>query len=413
MALKFSSQIIFLAVSSFLVHGCLSKEDSSNNKGGLMPPMPVTMATTSLQDVPVSFEFAGQSSGSREVEVRAKVGGILLKRLYQEGSFVQAGHPLFQIDPVPLQLTHEQAQASLGISQAKLAQAELEYKRANALFADHAISQKERDDAHAAFNMAKADAAMNRAKLKEAMVHLNDTRVTAPISGVANQESLSEGSLVIPNNPSSVLTKITQFHPIYIHFNMSDTDAQEFRKLQANGKLSVTEGFKVRMKLSDGTILPQIGNLNFMDGQVDDQTATIRSRAVFPNANRQVMPGQFVRVLLDGATRHEVITVPRIAVFNAQQGKMVWVYNPSKKQAEARPVVISQQVGEHDVIVENGLQPNEKVIVDNLMKLRPGAPVIDIKDMKSMPTPPSNQHEMSFFGKILHWFSSSNTSNKS
>jgi membrane fusion protein (multidrug efflux system) len=377
----------FLLLSLCVLQGCFSgSQNSSAEHGGAKgpPPLPVKTLMVTPQDVPVSFEFAGQTAGSREVEVRARVGGILLRRLYEEGTLVREGQPLFQIDPVPLQLVHEQARASVKMAQAKLSQAQIEHRRAEILYADQALSQKERDDTRAVLEVAQAELVMAQARLKDAAIQVSYSRVIAPVTGIASQEEQSEGSLIAPNGPSSLLTKITQFHPLYVKFNMSDSETQQFQKWQSEGKLIMPKGLAVRMQLGDGSFFPQPGRLNFMGDRVDSTTASIRSRAVFPNPRRQIMPGQFVRVHLEGAIRPQVLMVPSKAVVSSQEGKTVWVFNPQHQKAESRPVKLAQDIG-GQIIVEEGLHPGDRVIVDNLIKLRPNAPVMDAGSPQSSP----------------------------
>lgn len=349
--------------------------DQAAGHGGQMPPMPVSVQTMKAADVPLLTEYVAQTSGSREVEVRARVSGILQKRAYTEGSSVKAGDLLFQIDPAPYQAAVDQAAAALKLQEASLIRAQQDHDRVIPLFKENAVSQKDRDDAVAALASAKASVAAARAALKSAQINLDYTRVTAPIGGVTSAEVRSEGSLV-QTGDGSLLTRISQLDPIYVKFSLSDNDVLRAQKLAAEGKLRLPAGnrYTVSVKLPDGTQYGRDGVIDYADRVVDPATGTAAARATFANPQGQLRPGQFVRVQLKGATRLGALVVPQQAVLSSQQGKMVWVVGQDGT-AQPRPL----QLGEATpagFIVENGLKAGEQVIVDNLIKLRPGAKVV-------------------------------------
>ncbi len=368
-----AAQGLLLGVLAASLAACGQKPEA--NGPGAMPPVPVAVIKVQPADVPVSYEFVGQAAGSREVEVRARVGGILQKRSYTEGKPVKAGDLLFQIDPEPFKAALDQAKGNLQVQQAQLLRTKQDYERILPLFKENAVSQKDRDDAVAAYNAAKASVAAAQAQVEQAQINLGYTRVTAPISGITSQEARSEGSLVATTADASLLTKVSQLDPIYVNFSMSDSDMLGLRKMQHAGKLKLANGggFEVLLKLADGSTYGKTGHLNFTDSLVDTNTGTIRSRATFANPQGSILPGQFVRVQLNGAVRTQAITVPQRAVLTTQQGKMVWVVGDDGKVAP-RPIVTSQEVG-LNVLVEQGLKSGDQVAVDNIIKLRPGAAV--------------------------------------
>lgn len=341
---------------------------------GAMPPLPVSVIKMAETDVPVSNEFVGQAVGSREVEVRARVSGILQKRAYTEGSSVKAGDLLFQLDAAPYQAAVEQAEAALKLQEAALIRAQQDHDRVLPLFKENAVSQKDRDDAVAALASAKASVAAARAALKSAQINLGYTRVTAPISGVTSAETRSEGSLVQPGD-AGLLTRISQLDPIYVKFSLSDNDVLRNQKLAAAGKLRQPEGgrYTVALKLPDGSTYGREGRINFADRVIDPATGTSAARASFANPEGSVRAGQFVRVELKGAVRLNALVVPQKAVLTSQQGKMVWVVGKDNV-VEARPLQISDSA-HNGFIVESGLKAGDLVITDNLIKLRPGAKV--------------------------------------
>jgi len=339
------------------------------------PPVPVSVVTLQTQDVPVNYEFVGQANGYRQVQVRARVGGILLKRVYTEGRPVKEGDLLFQIDPAPYQATYDNAKASLGIEEAKLVNAKQNYDRVIPLFKENAVSQKDRDDAVASYQSSVAAVAAARATLQNAKINLDYTRVTSPITGMTSKEAVSEGSLISVTNDASLLTTVSQLDPIYVNFSVSDNDELRLRRLEQSGQLKHVDPHKlrVRLKLSDGSEYSQTGSLNFTDNIIDTATGTVSSRALFPNAKGQILPGQFVRVVLDGVVRANALQVPQKAVFSSQQGKMVWVVGPDNK-VTPKLIGTADEVG-HNVIVDKGLKAGDRVVVDNLIKLRPGVVV--------------------------------------
>ncbi len=343
------------------------------------PPqdLPVTLLQTKAENVPVSFEFVGQTAGFKEVEVRAKISGTLMKKYYQEGQSVGAGSALFMIDPAPFQAAADQARASLAMSQASLSQASADFTKVAPLYKTNAVSKKEYDDANAAVMSAKASVQSAQAVLKQAQINLSYTNVTAPISGVTSKETVSEGSYV---TTTGLLTTISQLKPLYVNFTLSESEAAKIRAMMTSETLKVEgatgEGlskFKVKLKLNDGSIYEEEGEVNFTDSVIDPTTGSMKARAIFNNADNKVIPGQFVRVILEGGTRPNVIAIPQSAILSNQQGKMVWVQG---KDGTVEPRII--KLGDESsnrVIVENGLKAGDKIVTDNLMKIRPGTKV--------------------------------------
>ncbi len=367
----FTVGLTTLAVSLALA-GC-SKEAAPQAP----PPLPVTLLTVQAQDVPVQFEYVGQAAGSREVEVRARVGGILQKRLFTEGRAVRAGDVLFQLDPAPFQATYDQAKAALAMEQAQLTRTKQDYDRIVPLFNEQAVSRKDYDDAKAAYLAAQASVAASRARLEEARINLGYTRVVAPISGVTSLEAVSEGSLISNTSAEgSLLTKISQLDPLYVNFSISEGDSLKLRDMFQSGQLTLINGnsYVATIRSGNGQVYEHEGVVSFTDNIIDTSTGSIKARAVFPNPTGDIMPGQFVRVILKGAERPNVITVPQKAVLSSQQGNSVWVMDKDGK-AQPRQVVLGEESGEN-VIVESGLKVGDRVVTDNLMKIRaPGTPI--------------------------------------
>lgn len=374
-------------------------KDPQEGAGGpmaRMPPPEVTVTEVRPALVPVSYEYIGQTVGSREVEVRARVTGHVEKRLYEEGALVKAGQPLFQLDARPLALAVAAAKAAVVTAEADIARAEAtgaqarrERERMASLAEAHAISRKEADDAASAEQIAAAEVQAARARreqaeaqLREARLNLEYATISAPISGMAGRALRQEGSLVNANG-DSLLSTLVQLDPLHVTFNVADAERQRMDREIADGSLVLPrEGFSVRLLQRDGTQLAQGGRINFVSSTVSHQTGTLEMRAQLANPGSAIKSGLFVRVLLEGAERPNALTVSQRAVLEGPQGKMVMVAVKNKEGAlvaEPRPVEAGEWValagGEKGWVVRSGLHPGDRVIVEGLMKLRPGAPI--------------------------------------
>lgn len=345
---------------------------SPQQKAAAVPQ--VTVETAAPGDVPMTMELVGETAGYRDIEVRARVGGILLKRTYVEGQPVKQGQTLFQIDPAPYQAQLEQAKGAQAVQLAALQKADADLTRIRPLYQEQAVSKMDYDNAVAALNSVKAAKQSADAKVKEAQLNLDYTRVTAPIPGLTSKQVQSEGSL-IRVDAAEPLTTISQLNPIYVNFSISEQDSLNYEHSLSTGKVSAEDGSRhpVRIRLADGRIFPQSGKLDFRDNRVDPKTGTISARAQFPNEDERLLPGQFVRVMLDLGVRKNVLTVPEQAVVQAQADNQLMVVGADNK-VQARMVKLGAQVGGR-VVIESGLKAGEKVIVDGLMQARPGAVV--------------------------------------
>lgn len=337
------------------------------------PPAEVVVVQAEPKSAPVAYEFVGQTAGSREVEVRARVTGILLKRNYEEGSLVRQGQSLFTIDPEPFKAALARAQADLAGAEARLAQAERNAARLKPLYEANAVSRKDYDDAVSAQQISAAEVKAAKARLTEARLNLEYTRVEAPIAGIASRALPSEGSLI--SGPNVLLTTVTQIDPIYVNFGISGNEQLKLRREVDAGRISLPQDgkFDVSVQLSDETTYGKTGKLSFTDVRVNTTTGTSDARATLPNPDRVLQPGQFVRVRLSGATRKGAIAVPQRAVLEGPQGKFVYVVSSDGK-AESRPVEVGDWMGDA-WLVNSGLAAGDRVVVDGVMKIGPGAPV--------------------------------------
>ena len=340
--------------------------------GGAMPPPEVAVITVSAKAQPVELEYTGQTAGSRETEVRARVAGIVNKRLFEEGATVKAGTPLFQIDPANFQTQVASAEAAVAVVEARVNQARRDQARLGPLAAEKAISQKEFDDSKSALELAEASLKQAQAQANEARLNLGYTKVIAPISGTTGVATKSDGSLVTAAD--SLLTTIVQTNPIYVNFSVSEGDLLRMNKQLNAGQLSVpgkraangSLGFTVSVKLADGSTYPRTGKLNFASEKVNPQTGSFDVRAEVPNPEGSLRPGQFVRVQLSGANRPNSLSVPQRAVIDSPFGKMVFTVSPDDKLVPS-PVELDGWTN-GNWIVTKGLKDGDRVLVDGFIK---------------------------------------------
>jgi membrane fusion protein (multidrug efflux system) len=340
---------------------------------GFQPPPPeVTVVEVAPRTTALPFEFPGRIEGSREVEVRPRVSGILNRRLFEEGGTVKKGEALFEIDPLRYRAEAQAAEASLTEEKARLAKAEREIARLEPLLAERAVSRKEYDAAVAEVEQARATVLSAQARLDSAKLDLSWTRVPAPISGVTSRAPLSEGSLV---GPESLLTRISQVQPIWIRFSVPDEALLKLDRAIAEKKVQAppADRREVEVVLADGTPLAERGRLNFSDSIIDSATGAIDLRAELGNADGRLVPGQFVRVRMIGIERPNAILVPQRAVLQGQQGKYVLVAGAGEV-VEMKPVEVGIFVGD-EWLIESGLAAGDRVIVDGVVKAHPGGTV--------------------------------------
>ncbi|BCL75218.1 MexE family multidrug efflux RND transporter periplasmic adaptor subunit [Jeongeupia sp. HS-3] len=335
--------------------------------------------------VPYTYEAVGQTAGYREIDVRARVDGILLKRVYTEGKPVKEGQTLFQIDPAPFKAALDQALGVQAQAKASLTKATADRDRIVPLFKENAVSKKDFDDANAAYDAAVANLAAATAKTDEARINLGYTTVVAPISGMASKINFSEGSLVSPTTNGGLLTTIVQLDPLYANFSFSEAEKLALDKAAQRGSITLPEGrsYQVSLKLADGSTFKHSGRIDFSDSKVDPATGTIKARAVIPNPEGDLLPGQFVRVVIDGAQLNNAMLIPQRAVVQFQADKAVMVLN-DKNIVAPRVVQLGQERGNEFVVI-SGLKDGDRVIVDGVLKARPGQPVNPVQAGASAP----------------------------
>jgi len=357
-----------------------------------LPPANVATITAQAATVPVINELPGRLSPTRVAQVRARVPGIVLERLFVEGSEVKAGQVLFRIDPAPLRAAHDSARAALERAQADAFQASALVRRYEPLAAAEAVSKQEYDNAAAAAKQAQAQVAAARAELERARINLDYATVTAPISGRIGRAMVTEGALVGQGDATPLAT-VQQIDPIYADFTQAAADFLRLRRAAGGGRIGQIErdAAQVRLVLEDGSEYPLAGKLLFADISVDESTGQVGLRGAFPNPGRLLLPGTYVRVRLQQGTALDAITVPQQAVQRDSGGRaFVMVVEPArddkgepKKDAQGNPALVAQQrvvdlgntLGER-WIVTSGLKPGDEVIVEGFQRAAPGAPVV-------------------------------------
>lgn len=340
--------------------------------GPNQPPPEVGVLAVAPREVPLPVEYAGRVVGFRDVEVRPRVGGLLLKREYEEGSRVKEGQVLFRIDPATFEVAVTRAEAQVAQAQASLRQAEENFRRIDELFRRGVATDKQRDDTQGARDQAAAALQLAQAEVQSARLNLGYTTVTAPASGVTALQSPAVGSLI--QAQSTLLTTITPLDPAYVSFSFTDEEGRAFREINEHRAKPISEkDLSVELSFGADAAYPQKGRIDTAGQRVDPQTGTIQARAVFPNPEGSLLPGQFVRVRIQGVTLPDALVVPERAVSQGPQGASLLVVNPSNV-AEARPVRLGQQV-EAGWVVREGLRAGERVIVEGTIRARPGAPV--------------------------------------
>ncbi len=348
--------------------GC--KDENVNSQQNLLS---AGVEIMNPQDVPLIFEFAARAQGSKETEVRARVGGILLKRNYVEGSEVQEGQVLFEIDPEPYQVALNQAKANLEQTQAELKNAKIQLDRTEKLYKQKYASEKSYDDAVANYDSLKAGLSSAQAAVDAAQLNLDYTKVKAPISGLTSMEAQSEGSLISTAGESGLLTHITQIDPIYVMFSLSENEMLTLSRMVSSGQLKNPQNageVKAILHLGNGDVYQYPGEINFVNPSIDTSTGTIKLRAVFPNPNNRLRPGQFMRLTVEGLERSQALIVPQTAVMQSSKGSYVYRLN-SKNEVEIANIKTGPAVNKEYWIVNEGLEKGDRVVVDNLLKIRP------------------------------------------
>ncbi|WP_062635718.1 efflux RND transporter periplasmic adaptor subunit [Caballeronia arationis] len=338
-------------------------------------PADVTVLTVSAHDTPVTFEFVAQTQSSREVEIRARVEGFLDKRLYVEGSLVHAGQTLFQMDRRPFEAALQTAKGQLAQQQARLTVTKANLARVRPLVEQNAVSKKDLDDAVGNEKEAEAAVIAAQGQVQTAQLNLSYTTITTPLTGLSSYARKQEGSYVTPGE-SGLLTYVAQLDPIWVNFSLSENEVLRYRDQETKGQLKFPgdRDFEVEVVLADGSVFPKRGRINFLDPSYSKETGTFLVRAVLPNAQGILRPGQFVRARVYGATRPNAILVPQRAVLQGARSHYVWLVDKDGKAAKEQVVEVGDWYGDN-WFVTAGLRAGDRVVVDGAIRVAQGLPI--------------------------------------
>ena len=347
---------------------------SCNEPEQVAPPTPeVSIIVTEPRDIPVTHEFVGKTVSSRRIEIRSRVDGFLEKRLYEEGSMVQEGQVLFQMDRKPFEAQLRAATAELEQQQARLTNAEANLARVKPLAEQNAVAQKELDDAISMYRSSAAAVEAANAKVMQAELDLGYTDIYTPVTGMSSYARQREGSY-IGIGQNGLLTYVAQIQPMWVEFSISENQLFRNRAQRASGLLKAPEGeeYEVEIEMADHSIYPHRGQITFADASLSEETGTFLIRAEIPNPEKLLRPGQFVRARIHGAVRPQAILIPQRAVQQGGQGSFVWVIEEGKTKFQ--PVKTGPWLGD-DWFIEAGLNGGEQIVVDGALTVRPGIEV--------------------------------------
>ncbi|MBR8336001.1 MexX/AxyX family multidrug efflux RND transporter periplasmic adaptor subunit [Burkholderia ambifaria] len=356
--------------ATLAVAGC-GKGDKDKAPEAIQNATVVTVRPTA---VPMTVELPGRLDAYRQAQVRARVAGIVTARTYEEGQEVKQGAVLFRIDPAPLKAARDAAQGALAKAQAAALAASDKRRRYDDLVRDHAVSERDHTEAVADDTRAKADVASAKAELARAQLQLDYATVTAPISGRARRALVTEGALV-GQDQATPLTTVEQLDPIYVNFSQPAADVDALRRAVKSGHATgiAQHDVTVTLRRADGTAYPLKGKLLFSDLAVDPTTDTVAMRALFPNPERELLPGAYVRIALDAAVDQRAILVPRDALLRTAERTSVRVVGTNGKVKDVE--VVADQMSGRDWRITRGLSGGERVIVDNAAQFAPDTAV--------------------------------------
>jgi len=370
--------VIAMSLAVTLAAGCKKEQQA------VAPPPEVTVMDIVQRDVPVSFEYVAQTQSSRQVNIQARVSGFLDKRVYTEGSIVKAGQVLFLMDKKPFQAQVSGSAAALARHKAAMETARLNLERTKPLTAQNALSKKDLDDATGAFESAAAAVDQAKAQLETAQLNLSYCTISSPVDGITSAALQQDGTYI--NIMNSQLTTVAVLSPMWVNFSLSENEMHEYRNQIAKGLLvSPKDGnYHVEVILVDGSLFPYTGKITFAAPSYDSKTGTFLIRVNVDNPEGMLKPNQYVRVRLNGAIRPKAVLVPQRAVQQGSKGHFIWVLGKDNK-VEPRPVVVGDWNG-NDWFISQGLKAGEKIVVDGVLTLRPGAPVM-VKSASALPSP--------------------------
>lgn len=368
----------------FFMAGCGGKKAEEQPSAPQVGTITVKPAT-----IPVNISFVAQTESSRQVEVVARVSGFLDQIAYQEGDMVHESQIMFQLDQKPFQAQVDAAKGELYAEQARFSTARSNLNRIKPLAQKDALSQADLDRAQGSFDAAKSGVFSAGAKLREAELNLGYTTIRAPVTGLASRSLQRQGVYVNAMADTARLTYVAAIDPIWVNFNVSQNQMAQLRDQVGKGRVLEPENhlLQVQLILSDGSVYPDKGQINFAEPNFSQDTGSFLVRAVIPNTRGVLRPGMFVTAKVEGYVRPDAIVVPQLAVQQGANGHLVYVIK-SDNTAEVRPVVVGDYYGDKDIIIVEGLSAGDKVVTDGVLKVVPGKPV-QVVGAEAKPKPPT------------------------
>lgn len=340
------------------------------------PPPQVTAVTVQPQSIPFIATFVAQTESSRQVDIVARVSGFLDRIDYREGDLVKEGQLLFTLDSKPFVAQLESAKGELQSQQARLTTASANLNRTKPLAERRALSRADLDKAQGEFDSATAAVYSAQAKVKEQELNLSYAAIHSPVTGVASRSQQRQGAYVNSMSESAKLTYVAALDPIWVNFSVSQNQIAKVRDMTQKGQLArpAADDYEVELTMADGKPYPYKGRISFSDPSFSQETGSFLVRAVLPNPKKDLRPGMFVTAKVHVGTRPDAIVIPQLAVQQGSNGHLVYVVKQDGT-AEVRPVVVGDYQGEKNIVITNGLQAGDRVIVEGALKVAPGKPV--------------------------------------
>ncbi|OQB52025.1 MAG: Multidrug resistance protein MexA precursor [Deltaproteobacteria bacterium ADurb.Bin151] len=373
--MKKDYRAVLMTAAVIFIVGLISAGCGDKKTGGPPPAPEVAIVTIQPKPVLITTDLTGRTSANLVAEVRPQVGGIIQKRLFTEGSDVQAGQVLYQIDPATYQAALDNARAGLARSEANLSAIRLKADRLRELLVDKAVSRQDYDDAASALKQTQADIQYWQANVDTARINLKYTSITAPISGRIGKSSVTEGALVAVGQ-STALATIQKLDPMYVDITQSTADLLRLQRGIKEGRLNQSDANqrKVQLILEDGSTYPLSGTLQFRDVTVDPTTGSVILRAVFPNPNGVLLPGMFIRAVVKEGINEKALLVPQQAVSRDPKGNPQTLIVDAENKVALRTLALDRAIGDQ-WLVASGLAAGERVIVEGMQKVKPGVSV--------------------------------------
>jgi membrane fusion protein, multidrug efflux system len=379
------SLFVLCALASFIsITACDRKAPGGPPQAG---PPEVGVVAVKQEKAVLTTELSGRVSAAMTAEVRPQVGGIIQKRLFTEGSHVKAGEALYQIDPASYKAAYASARAALSKAEANITTVRLKSERYQELVKIKAVSQQEADDTFAALKQAEAEVESAKAALETARINLAYTRITAPVSGIIGRSTVTSGALVTASQTTALAT-IQQLDQVFVDVTQSSSEMLRIKKNLESGltKRSNANQAKVKLYFEDNTLYPLTGSLKFSEVTVDQSTGSITLRAVFPNPKQALLPGMFVRTVLEEGVSEQAMLVPQRGVTRNPKGDATVLVVGAEEKVEQRIIKVARTVGD-SWLVTDGLKPGDRVILEGLQRARPGTAVKAVPFGSAPPAP--------------------------